>query len=302
MNSLVKGLWWSPALLLLLTTLFWGGNTVVGKFAVERISGIELSFWRWVLALLLLFPFAWRRLRADLPVYRRQWRLMLLLGLLSVSAYNTLQYLALHWTQAINVGVVSATMPLAVFLLNWMLGRERADGYQRAGMLLAFGGVLVVISRGDPAQLLGLDFNRGDLLMLLAVASFALYSVWLRKLPHGIDQLGLLLALVIIGVIGIFPFYLWDLGQSRPATWDGVTLLVLAYVGLFPSILSYLFWSRAVFLGGSNMAALFINMIAVYSTLLAMLLLGEQLAFYHLLGMAGIFLGICLATVIRARA
>ncbi|MET0118204.1 MAG: DMT family transporter [Sedimenticola sp.] len=291
----------SPQLLLALTTLFWAGNAVVGKVAVGLISGIELSFWRWVIALVLLTPFAYKAVMKDLAYYRRHWLMMLLLGFLSVSVYNTFQYLALQWTSVINVGVVTATMPLMVFTLTWLAGQERASGYQRLGLLMALFGVLLVITRGDPGVLLGLELNPGDLLMLLAVFSFALYSVLIKPLPDDLNRLGLLWMLVFLGVLGILPFYLWDISQHALLTLNLDTGLILLYVGIFPSILSYFFWNRAIALGGANLAGMFCNLIPVYAMVLAVLLLDEKVAAFQLTGMLGIFAGIFLATSFRPR-
>ncbi|MES9935363.1 MAG: DMT family transporter [Sedimenticola sp.] len=291
----------SPQLLLALTTLFWAGNAVVGKVAVGLISGIELSFWRWVIALVLLTPFAYKAVMKDLAYYRRHWLMMLLLGFLSVSVYNTFQYLALQWTSVINVGVVTATMPLMVFTLTWLAGQERASGYQRLGLLLALFGVLLVITRGDLGVLLGLALNPGDLLMLLAVFSFALYSVLIKPLPDDLNRLGLLWVLVFLGVVGILPFYLWDISRHALLTLNLDTGLILLYVGIFPSILSYFFWNRAIALGGANLAGMFCNLIPVYAMVFAVLLLDEKVTAFQLMGMLGIFAGIFLATSFRPR-
>jgi len=286
----------APALLLVLTTLFWGGNAVVGKYALNHMSGIELSFWRWVLAFLVLFPFAWRACLRDFAYYRKHLGLILLLAILSVSIYNSFQYLALQWTTAINVGLVSATMPLEVFLLTWLFGQERATWLQKGGMLTALVGVAWVITRGDLQLLIGLQFNPGDLLMLSAVFCFALYSVLYRKLPVELDKLGLLLLLIFIGIFGILPFYLWDIQGHETLSLNLETGLILAYVAIFPSILSYYFWIRAVSVGGANQAGLFTNLISVFASLLAVIFLDEQLRGYHLIGMTLVFLGILMAT------
>lgn len=287
-----------PAVLLVLTTLFWGGNAVVGKFALNYMSGIELSFWRWVLAFLILLPFAWRACLRDLAYYRRHLGLLLLLALLSVSLYNSLQYLALQFTTAINVGVVSATMPLEVFLLTWLLGQERANWLQKWGLLLALVGVCWVVSRGDLQVLTGMQLNPGDLLMLTAVFGFAIYSVLMKKLPPELDKLGLLLLLIFIGIFGILPFYVWDISGRETFSLNRDTVLILAYVAIFPSLLSYYFWNKAVLLGGANQAGLYTNLISVFASLLAVVFLGETFRVYHVIGMAAIFIAILLSTYV----
>ncbi len=291
----------SPALLLSLTTLFWAGNAIVGKLAVGQISPLELSFWRWVLAGVILAPFAWRAAIRDLPFYRQKFWPIFFLAFLSVSVYNTFQYLALQWTSAINIGVVSTTMPMMVFLLTWLMGQERADRYQLAGLAAAMVGVLVVITRGNPQVLLTLNLNPGDLLMLLAVLSFALYSVLLKHIPAEVNRIGLLFVLIVLGIIGILPFYLWDISSHPLFELNRSTGLILLYVAVFPSLASYFFWNRAVALGGANLAGLFINLIPVYASVLAFLVLDERVSLFQLMGMLAIGGGIYIATLYRSR-
>ncbi|PLY16935.1 MAG: EamA family transporter [Sedimenticola sp.] len=291
----------SPPVLLALTTLFWGGNAVVGKIAVDHLSGTELSFWRWVIAFVVLFPFAYKAAWKDMSFYRANFGMVFLLAFLSVSVYNTFQYLALQWTMAINVGVVAASMPLMVFLMTWMLGQERTRGKQRLGAIFALLGVVIIISRGDLQVLMGLEANPGDLLMLAAVFSFALYSVLLKRMSPDVDKLGLLLVLIFLGIAGIFPFYLWDIRDGARLELYGTTAWILCYVGIFPSILSYFFCNKAVALGGANQAGMYCNLISVYASVLAVIFLNEKLSLFHLLGMGTIFIGIFLATAFRPK-
>ena len=291
----------SPPVLLALTTLFWGGNAVVGKIAVDHLSGIELSFWRWVIAFLILLPFAYRAALKDIAFYKANFGMIFILAFLSVSVYNTFQYLALQWTMAINVGVVAASMPLMVFLMTWMMGQERTGSYQKMGAILALVGVMIIISRGDIGILTSLKVNPGDLLMLAAVFSFALYSVLLKRMSPDVDKLGLLLVLIFLGIVGIFPFYLWDISDGARLELNTTTVLILCYVGIFPSILSYFFWNKAVALGGANQAGMFCNLISVYASVLAVIFLDETLSVFHLIGMATIFIGIFLSTAVKTK-
>lgn len=287
--------------LLVLTTAFWGGNAVVGRSANEVIPAFTLSFYRWVFAALILFPFGLPRALRQWPLYARQWKRLIPLGILSVTLYNTLQYWALNWTTAINVGVVSAAMPMAVFTLTWALGYERANRMQLLGMVLATLGVIVVVLRGDPGTLLSLDVNRGDGIMLLSVLSWAAYSAFLRTMPLQFDPLGLLTVLVVIGLAGIAPFYAWDLWQGLHFEINTRTSLTIAYVSIGPSVLAYMFWIKAVRLGGANLAGLSFTLVAVFASLFAIAFLDESLHGYHVAGIAMIFLGILLATVIGRR-
>jgi len=190
---------------------------------------------------------------------------------------------------------------MAVFTLTWALGHERANRMQVLGMALATLGVIVVVLRGDPTTLLALDLNRGDGIMLLSVLSWALYSVFLRGMPPQVDPLGLLSVLVAIGLAGIAPFYAWDLWQGLHFDIDGRTASILAYVSIGPSVLAYFFWIKAVRIGGANLAGLSFTLVAVFASLFAIVFLDESLHLYHLAGIAMIFAGIWLATVIGRR-
>ncbi len=285
----------TPILLLICATAFWGGNVVVGKFSLNYMTGIELSFWRWLLAFLLLFPFAIKSVIADRRYYQENFRFVALLSILSVSVYNTFQYLALHWTGAINISVVAASVPALIFALTWLTGQERANLAQKMGLLLALGGVLYMVFRGDLERLLSMQLNPGDLLMFVAVIAWAFYSVLFKKVPTQIGKLGLLLVQISIGTLGVLPFYLFASGIDADFKLEVPVVLILTYVALFPSLLSFFFWNRAVQLGGANQAAMFCNLIPVFATLLAVFFLDEKLAIFHIVGMIVVFIGISLS-------
>jgi drug/metabolite transporter (DMT)-like permease len=290
-----------PHALLTLCVFFWAGNAIVGKIASGHIPAFTLSFWRWVLALIIILPFGFRSVCRQWTFYRNNWKYLLVIAFLSVTIYNTFQYWALNWTSAINVGIISASLPIMILLLTTVTGHEKPNAYQYGGALLAAVGVLYVISRADIEVLLGLGVNAGDGLILAAVLSWAVYSVLLRRLPEDIDQVGLLTMLILLGITGIIPFYAWDLMHGRTFVLDRTAVLVLGYVGIFPSVLAYVFWNRAVHAGGANLAGLFVNLTPVFVAVLAMIFLGERLAVFHLVGISLIFAGIYVATRLANR-
>ncbi len=291
----MKSLLGTPVFLLILATAFWGGNTVVGKFALNYMTGIELSFWRWVMAFLLLLPITIKFVIADRHYYRANILFVIFISVLSVSIYNTFQYLALQWTGAINVSVVAASVPALIFALTWLMGQERANTIQKVGLLLALVGVLYMAFRGDLERLKNLEVNPGDLLMFVAVVAWAVYSVLVKKIPGEVSKLGLLLVQIFIGTLGILPFYLYTFNPETSIPIDVDVVLIVAYVAIFPSILSFFFWNRAVLLGGANQAAMFCNLIPVFATLLAVFFLDEKLALFHMVGMVVVFVGILLS-------
>ena len=286
----------SPYVLLTLATFFWAGNTVLGKAATPLIPAFSLSFWRWVIAFCVILPFGIRAVRRDRAFYGEHWKYVMMLGFLSVTAYNTFLYWALNWTSAINVSVVCATMPLVIFLLSWIVGGQKAQAYQIIGVLLAVFGVLVVISKGDIGILLNREVNYGDILVLTSVICFGLYSVELKKFQPDVDRVGLLTVFIFFGLIGIIPFYAWDIYQGHFFSVDTRVLWIFLYVGIFPSVLAFFCWNKAVESGGAHIAGMFFNLIPVFSSILAVFLLNEVFTLFHLAGMVLIFAGICLFT------
>ncbi len=280
-------------MLLTLCAMFWAGNTVVGKLAASSMPAFSLSFWRWVVALLCILPFGWRALVAERHWYASHWRLVFLLALLSVALYNTFQYWALHWTSAINVGVITASLPIAIFALTRLLRQEQATGHQFLGVVVSIMGIVLVICRGDLSVLVETRLNIGDGLILLAVVSWAVYSVLLPRLPADLNPVGLLTAMILLGLVAMIPFLGWDLVHGRGFEVNATTGAILLYVGTCPSVLAFLFWNQAVKIGGANLAGVFNNFIPVFA--LAVVFLGESLRGFHVLGISLIFAGIYLA-------
>lgn len=286
--------WHSAYLLLTLTALFWAGNSVVGRAAREFVPPVALSFWRWVIALLILLPFAWPHLRRDWPVLRRHWPLMLLFGIFGIAAFNTLLYSGLQYTTALNAVILHAAQPAMIIVVGMLLFRDPLSRWQFFGVLLSLSGVVMIVSRGDIQALLALRLNIGDALILLAGLLWAIYSVFLRKRPK-VHPLSLLAASMIIGVPVILPFYLHELSQGRLIVSAPQSWMMIFYVSLFPSLIAYLFFNRGVELIGSARAGQFINITPAFGAFLSIGLLGERLGLHHVIGVILIGGGILLA-------
>ncbi|MDR3516195.1 MAG: DMT family transporter [Azospirillaceae bacterium] len=286
----------SPHLVLLLAQLFWAGNAIAGRAAVGHLPPIALAFWRWALALVILLPFALPTAIHQGAAIRRQWKFLVALAAASVATYNTFLYLALTTSTAVNTTLVSATIPVAIAALSWLWLGQRLDRRQSGGLLLSLAGVVLVIARGDPAALAALRFHQGDLWALAAVASWAVYSVMLRRHPCSLDPATLLLMQVSLGLLWMLPPYLLEWRHSGGFTLDLTTASLITYVATFPSLLAYAFWNRGVTRLGPQIAGLYTNLIPVFTALLATLLLHEQIQWFHAAGLVLIVGGIWTVT------
>jgi drug/metabolite transporter (DMT)-like permease len=288
-----------PYVLLILCTLFWGGNSVAGKAAVGDIDPYLLSTFRWAGAFLVVLPFAWRGFPVDWPAIRQRWWLYLFYGAAGFGLYNVLLYLAVHYTSAVNVSLDQVAINIFVLLANFVLYRVGVRPLQIAGILLTIVGVAVTATHGDLRRLLALELNQGDALMLIACAVYAAYSILLRYRPATgwksfmavtflIATLTSLAAAATVGA-GIGPL-LATIPDVTPLGW-----MIGLYALVFPSLISQIFYVRGVELIGANRASLFINLIPLFGALGAVLILGERLEAFHLIAGALIAAGIGLA-------
>jgi drug/metabolite transporter (DMT)-like permease len=288
------------ALLLGAACLFWAGNFVLGRAASGEVPPVGLAFWRWVLAALVLAPFAARPIWAARAEIMARAPLFLALGLFGVGSFNTLTYIALTRTEAINAALTNSLIPVAIIVAALMLDRERPARVQLAGLALSLAGVMVIIARGDAATLARFRINSGDLLMLVAVIAWGLYTVLLRRVPEGLraslGPMGLLGVTIVSGLPVIWLCRLVELhlgGLAMPT--DGASLALVAYTALFASIASYLCWNGGVALIGPAAAGPYLHLMPPFSAALAVPLLGEVVRPFHAVGLVLIVAGVALA-------
>lgn len=287
-----------PYLLMILAVLFWAGNFILGRAFHSDIPPVALAFWRWSIASLLIIGPAFKYLRRDFPEILRCWPAVLLLATLGIAAFNTLAYSGLQYTHAINAFLVQSLMPVLIVGLSFVIFRERILPIQAIGILVSLSGAVTIIARGELGAILALRFNQGDLLVGAAVICYAGYSVMLRKRPD-IHPLSFIAVTFWLGTIIISPLYVWETLNVRTMNVEATTLAVIGYVSVFPSIISYLCFNRGVELIGANRAGLFIHLMPVFGSLMAIIFLGEQFLWYHGLGIILIMAGIYLATKSR---
>jgi len=287
----------NPYVLLSLAVLFWSGNFILGRAVRADIPPIALAFWRWAVASLLICGPALAALKRDWATIGQHWPILLLLAGTGVAAFNTLVYMGLQHTVAINAFLMQTMMPVFIVILSFVLFQERINRGQASGVILCLIGAIAIIVQGDLQVMQNLSLNPGDLLVLLAVICYAGYTALLRKRP-AIHPLSFLAVTFVIGTMMLLPLYLWESLMVRPVQWNGVTLLSVGYVGIFPSIISYFCYNRGVELIGANRAGLFLYLMPIFGSVMAVLLLGETFHWFHWVGIFLIATGI--VTTLRA--
>lgn len=282
-------------LYLAVTMFFWAGNHVVGKWADGHIPPMTLAFLRWSGAALIMLPLAWTALVTEkVAVWANRWRLVLL-GLLGSGAYNTLQYIALTETSVTNAAILNSAAPVLIAAAGALLFADRLRASEMAGLAISLAGVLCIILRGNPGTLSSLDFNHGDLVMLLATIVWAVYTTLLRTRPE-VSTLSFAAVTYAVAGLANLPLAVFEVATGQVMEVSPVSLAAVAYTAIFPSCLAYYLYTRGVEILGPTRAGAFIHLVPLFASLMAMALLGEAPHAYHAIGFALIFSGVSLAS------
>ena len=283
------------AIFLCFASLFWSGNFVIGRFSsLENIvSPLSLAFYRWVIAFLILTPFCLQKAVKELPLLKKQPGMIFLIILTGPTLFNTLVYLGLTATTVINSLLIISTTPMLIILFNKLLYKAQTNIFQMLGIFISLIGVCYVIAKGSFQNIFDSEFYFGDLLILLAVTSWALYSIFLKKNETGVSGFSFLYLSFVFTVILLFPVYLYDIFiQDNFINIDQKTLLVIGYTGIFPSIISYMCWNTGVALIGPNKSGPFLHLMPIFGGILAFLVFRETLEIYHYAGILSVIVGI----------
>ena len=287
----------SAFLLLALANLFWSGNWIAGRALRDSFDPVSLNFWRWTIAAVVLAPFALPALRGKWALIRRHAGILALLAFTGVALFQSLVYLGLRSTLAVNAVLLNSSLPLFMLLCSRVIERERASPRQVAGMLISLAGILVILSRGDPSALLQLELHPGDGWILLAMPVWGIYSVLLKRRPPGLGGLEFLFVISLAGVLMLAPAAALQALHAPLRTPSANEALAVLYMGLAASVLAFICWNRGVATVGANAAGFTVHLLPAFGTLLAILLLGETFQVFHAAGIAIIIAGVLLATL-----
>ena len=283
-------------ILLILTTLFWSGNFIVGKAAsLFEIPPFTLNFYRWVFAWLILAPFTLPEIIRKKNYILENIGLIIILGITSVTIFNSIVYYSLNFTQVISAVLTISTIPVMIIFFCWLFKIEKTNIYQISGVIFSLLGVVVIIAKADLDILLNLNFNKGDLWMVVATFSWAIYSALLRKKKFELSQLSLLQTIISAGLIFLLPTYLIELALGYKASIHLPFVLTLTYVVIFPGLASFIFWIKGISIIGSNRSGIFLHLMPIFSTILAIIIFKERFVTYHLIGAILIITGIYLS-------
>ena len=283
-------------LFLTLAALFWSGNFIVGKAAsTYEIPPFSLNFYRWFFAFLILFPFTYKEVINKKDYVFKNVGLFIILGITSITIFNSIVYYSLYYTQVISGILMISTIPVWILFFASFLKIEKTNLFQILGVILSLTGVLFIVTKADIQLIKELEFNKGDLSMVIGMLSWAIYSALLRKKTHPISQLALLEIIIICGFIFLVPIYFIEMSFGNKIVLGLPFLLTLGYVVLFPGIFAFLFWIKGIDIIGANRSGVFLHLMTIFGALMAIVILGEKFMFYHFLGAIFIIAGITLS-------
>lgn len=281
--------------------LFWAGNYIVGRAVRNDVPPVTLTFVRWLIALAIILPFAAPHIKRDYRKYLQHPLRIIAVSLSGIAAFSLLVYYGLHHTSGTNALLLNSCVPVLIMLFSCLFFKARLNHLQIISVFISCCGVLTIILKGDIRALFHLAFSSGDMLLLAAMACFALYTLWLKKLPADINKMGLLGMQVIITLLAIAPLFLREYRSGAQVNWDQVTITGVIFLGVFPSFISYLLYGCCVEAVGTARAGLSIHLIPVFGVVLSVIFLGEHIQPFHVMGISIILSGVGLANVKQKR-
>lgn len=286
-----------PYLLLVLANLFWGSNFVFGRLIVATVPPFHVSLLRWIIGFLFFLPFAWHEWKQYREIMIKNWKKLLVLAVTGVAGFNTLLYIGVQYTTSINASLVNSTAPLLIVILSVIFLKERIIGFQYVGIILSFIGVLYVFTSGEMERLITLSFNQGDLFVISAVISWSVYSVLMKRWGSNLPKKATFLSTIILGIAIIAPFTIWESWNTdfTYLNMDWNIWLGIVYLGIFPSIISFVCWNEGVIQVGPSKSSNFLHLIVLFTGIIA-LIVGETYSLVQFIGGVMILSGVILTS------
>ena len=283
--------------LLILATLFWSGNFIVGKAAsLFEIPPFTLNFYRWLCAWIILAPFTFKEIFQKKNYIFKNIKLLLILGITSITIFNSIVYYSLNFTQVINGVLMISTIPVMIIFFCWVFKIEKTNSHQILGVIFSLFGVFIIITKANLTKLLNLNFNKGDLWMVVAMFAWAIYSALLKKKKFNLSQISFLETIITAGLIFLLPAYIIEAMLGYKLNLHMPFALTLGYVVLFPGLASFFFWIKGISIIGSNRSGIFLHLMPIFSALMAIIIFKEEFMHFHLIGALLIIIGIILST------
>ena len=282
--------------LLVLATLFWSGNFIVGKFAtLFEIPPLTLNFLRWVSVWVILIPFTYKNIINNLPNIKKNWLVISFMGFITISTFNSVVYYALNHTQVINAVLVLAAIPAVTIVLSSLMNIEKTNLFQLLGLFLSIIGIFSIISNADIQKITSLSFNKGDLWMLVCVFTWAFYSTLLKKNKFEFSHFSLIQLMVSVGILFLIPQFFYEKSIGLELNYNKAFFTILFYVVVFPAIAAYYCWQKGIEIIGPNRASMFIHLMPLFSAVMAIIIFNEKFELYHFVGAVFIVSGIYLS-------
>jgi len=283
-------------LILILTTIFWSGNFIVGKAAsMFEIPPFSLNFYRWFFAGLILLPFTYKEIINNKKYILDNLGFFIILGITSITIFNSIVYYSLYYTQVISGILMISTIPVWIIFISSILNIEKTNIFQILGVILSLTGVIFIITKADLNLIKNLDFNKGDLAMVVAMFSWAIYSALLKRKKYKISQIALLEVVIICGLTFLIPIYFIERSMGNLIILGKPFYFTLAYVVIFPGLTAFFFWIKGISIIGANRAGIFLHLMPIFGAIMAMLIFNEKFMYYHLLGAIFIIAGITIS-------
>ena len=281
---------------LVLAALFWSGNFIVGKFAtLFEVPPLTLNVFRWISVWLILIPFTYKEIFNSLPYIKKNWLVISFMGVITISTFNSVVYYALNYTQVVNAVLMLAAIPAATIVLTSLMKIEKTNIFQLLCLLLSIIGIGSIISNGEIQKIISLSFNKGDLWMLVCVITWSLYSTLLKKNKFKLSQFALIKLMVSVGILFLIPQYFYEQSIGLEVNFNKAFFLILFYVVIFPAIAAYYCWQKGIEIIGPNRSTMFIQLMPLFSAVMAIIIFKEKFELYHFIGASFILTGIYLS-------